>query len=123
MLSGRGRVGRGTKEVLDFLEIKEVSPDDFISSRFNEPVYTNIDVLDYNYSNLIENTVSNFYNFPDKFESTFSKFSSVADIYFAGHYHNPKAPILITNQDMKENSFNIDAVSYTHLTLPTICSV
>ena len=77
LLSGRGRVGRGTKEVLDFLEIKEVSPDDFINSRFNEPVYTNIDVLDYNYSNLIENTVSNFYNFPDKFESTFSKFSSV----------------------------------------------
>ena len=111
LLSGRGRVGRGTKEVLDFLEIKEVTPDDFINLKFNEPVYTNIDVLDYNYSNLIDNTVSNFYNFPDKFESTFSKFSSVADIYFAGHYHNPKAPRLITNQDMKENSFNIDVIA------------
>ena len=111
LLSGKGRVGSGTKEVLDFLKIKQVSPNDFVDKEFDEAVYTNIDVLDYNYSNSIENSISNFYNFPEKFESTFSKFSSVADIYFAGHYHNPKAPKLITNQDMKENSFNIDVIA------------
>jgi len=111
LLSGKGRVGSGTKEVLDFLKIKQVSPNDFVDKEFDEAVYTNIDVLDYNYSNSIGNSISNFYNFPEKFESTFSKFSSVADIYFAGHYHNPKAPKLITNQDMKENSFNIDVIA------------
>ena len=111
LLSGKGRVGSGTKEVLDFLKIKQVSPNDFVDKEFDEAVYTNIDVLDYNYSNSIENSISNFYNFPEKFESTFSKFSSVADVYFAGHYHNPKAPKLITNQDMKENSFNIDVIA------------
>ena len=111
LLSGKGRVGRGTKEVLDFLKIKEVSTQDFINLNFIEPVYTNLDVLDYNHSNLIDNSVSNFYNFPEKFESTFSKYSSVADIYFAGHYHNPKAPKLITRQDIKEDSFNIDVIA------------
>ena len=111
LLSGKGRVGSGTKEVLDFLKIKQVSPSDFIDKHFDEPVYTNIDVLDYNYSNSIDNSISNFYNFPEKFESTFYKFSSVADIYFAGHYHNPKAPKLITINDMKKSSFNIDVVA------------
>jgi len=111
LLSGKGRVGRGTKEVLDFLKIKEVSTQDFINLNFKEPVYTNLDVLDYNHSNLVDNSVSNFYNFPEKFESTFSKYSSVADIYFAGHYHNPKAPKLITRQDIKEDSFNIDVIA------------
>ena len=111
LLSGKGRVGSGTKEVLDFLKIKQVSPSDFIHKQFDEPVYTNIDVLDYNYSNSIDNSISNFYNFPEKFESTFYKFSSVADIYFAGHYHNPKAPKLITINDMKKSSFNIDVVA------------
>ena len=111
LLSGKGRVGSGTKEVLDYLKIQQVSPKDFIEKNFNNPVYTNIDVLDYNYSNLIKNSVSNFYNFPEKFESTFSKFSSVADIYFAGHYHNPKAPKLITLNDMKKNNFNIDVIA------------
>ena len=111
LLSGKGRVGTGTKEVLNFLKIKQVSPGDFINKNFDEPVYTNIDVLDYNYSDSIDNSISNFYNFPEKFESTFSKFSSVADIYFAGHYHNPKAPKLITINDMKKSIFNIDVVA------------
>jgi len=111
LLSGTGRVGGGTKEVLDFLKIKQVSPRDFIDKNFDEPVYTNIDVLDYNYSSSIDNSISNFYNYPEKFKSTFSKFFSVTDIFFAGHYHNPKAPKLITLDDMKKNSFNIDVVA------------
>ena len=111
LLSGKGRVGSGTKEVLDFLKIKEVSPHDFLNNNYNEAVYSNIDVLDYNFSDTIENTVSNFYKFPEKFVSTFSKFSSIADIYFAGHYHNPKAPKLITLNDMKKSNFNIDVIA------------
>ena len=111
LLSGKGRVGGGVKEVLDFLNIKQVSPKEFLNQAFNQPVYTNIDVLDYNYSDLIENTITNFYNFPEKFISTFSKFSAVSDIYFAGHYHNPKAPKLITLKDIKQNSFKIDVIA------------
>ena len=111
LLSGKGRVGSGTKEVLDFLKIKEVSPHDFINNNYNEAVYSNIDVLDYNFSDTIENTVSNFYKFPEKFVSTFSKFSSVADIYFAGHYHNPSAPKLITLQNIKKFDFNIKVIA------------
>ncbi len=111
LLSGMGRVGSGTKEVLDFLKIKQVSPSDFINKQFSEPVYTNIDVLDYNFSNFIDNSISNFYNFPQNFESSFSKFSSIADIYFAGHYHNPKAPKLITLNDLKKNSFKIEVIA------------
>ena len=111
LLSGKGRVGSGAKEVLDFLRIKQVAVKDFIEINFHEPVYTNVDVLDYNYSNSIENSISNFYSYPEKFESTFSKFFPVTDIYFAGHYHNPNAPKLITNNNLKKKSFNIDVIA------------
>ena len=111
LLTGKGRVGSGTKEVLDFLKIKEVSAHDFINETYSESVYVNIDVLDYNYSDLIENTVSNFYNYPEKFRSTFSKFLSVSDIYFAGHYHNPKAPKLITLDDIKNPDFSVQVIA------------
>ena len=111
LLTGKGRVGSGTKEVLDFLKIKEVSAHDFINETYNESVYVNIDVLDYNYSDSIENTVSNFYNYPEKFRSTFSKFLSVSDIYFAGHYHNPKAPKLITLDDIKNPDFYVQVIA------------
>ena len=111
LLTGKGRVGSGTKEVLDFLKIKEVSAHDFINKTYNQAVYVNIDVLDYNYSDSIENTVSNFYNYPEKFRSTFSKFLSVSDIYFAGHYHNPKAPKLITLDDIRSPDFNVQVIA------------
>ncbi|MBA4739426.1 MAG: alanine dehydrogenase [Flavobacteriaceae bacterium] len=111
LLTGKGRVGSGTKEVLDFLKIKEVSAHDFINETYSESVYVNIDVLDYNYSDSIENTVSNFYNYPEKFRSTFSKFLSVSDIYFAGHYHNPKAPKLITLDDIKNPDFSVQVIA------------
>ena len=100
LLTGRGRVGLGVKEVLDFMNIKEVSVNDYIYKKYDYPVYINIDVLDYNHSVKTENTIENFYKNPELFSSTFAKFNSVTDIFFAGHYHNPMAPMLISNNDI-----------------------
>lgn len=111
LLTGKGRVGSGVKEILDFMKIKEVSVNDYIHKEFNYPVYANIDVLDYNHSNKTENTIDNFYKNPELFVSTFSKFNSVTDIFFAGHYHNPKAPKLISNSDISNNDFNIKLIA------------
>jgi len=111
LITGKGRVGSGVKEVLDFMKIKEVSVNDYLEKEFNYPVYTNIDVLDYNYSNTTENTIDNFYKNPELFVSTFSKFNSITDIFFAGHYHNPKAPKLISNNDLSNNDFNIKLIA------------
>ena len=111
LLTGKGRVGSGVKEVLDFMKIKEVSVNDYLEKEFNYPVYANIDVLDYNHSDTTENTIDNFYKNPELFVSTFSKFNSITDIFFAGHYHNPKAPKLISNSDLSNNDFNIKLIA------------
>tara|TARA_X000000950_G_C13796326_1_gene611572 strand:- start:44 stop:1240 length:1197 start_codon:yes stop_codon:yes gene_type:complete len=111
LLTGKGRVGSGVKEVLDFMKIKQVSVKDYLDKEFNYPVYTNIDVLDYNHSDKTENTIDNFYRNPELFLSTFPKFNSVTDIFFAGHYHNPKAPKLISNNDISNNDFNIKLIA------------
>ena len=92
------------------MKIKEVSVNDYLEKEFNYPVYTNIDVLDYNHSDTTENTIDNFYKTPELFVSTFSKFNSITDIFFAGHYHNPKAPMLISNSDLSNNDFNIKLI-------------
>ena len=67
--------------------------------------------MDYNYSDTTENTIDNFYKNPELFVSTFSKFNSITDIFFAGHYHNPKAPKLISNSDLSNNDFNIKLIA------------
>jgi len=111
LLTGKGRVGSGVREILDFMKIKEVSVNDYLEKEFNYPVYTNIDVLDYNHSVKAENTIENFYKNPQLFLSTFHKYIPVTDIFFAGHYHNPKAPKLISNNDISNNDFNIKLIA------------
>ena len=111
LITGKGRVGTGVKEVLDFMKIKEVNVKDYLDKQYNYPVYANIDVLDYNHSTKIENTIDNFYKHPELFVSTFSKFNSMTDIFFAGHYHNPKAPKLISNSDLSNSDFNIKLIA------------
>ena len=53
--------------------IREVNVDDFINKDFQQPVYTNLDVLDYNKRiDGLESTKEYFYNSPSQFESSFS---------------------------------------------------
>ena len=61
VLTGKGRVGSGAKEILDFLNIKQVSVYEYLNKSFNEPVYVQIDVLDYN--ERIDNAVLDRFDF------------------------------------------------------------
>jgi saccharopine dehydrogenase (NAD+, L-lysine-forming) len=47
ILTGTGRVGQGAKEILDHLNIKQVSVNQFLNDKFEEAVYVQLDVLDY----------------------------------------------------------------------------
>ena len=47
VITGGGRVAGGAIEVLKKTNIKRVSPQDFLNTAFDEPVYTQLDVEDY----------------------------------------------------------------------------
>ena len=47
-LTGKGKVAFGAKEMLDGMKIKEVSVSDYLSKTYTYPVYTMLDVQDYN---------------------------------------------------------------------------
>jgi len=112
VLSGKGRVGFGAKEVLDYLQIKQVSVKEFLDNSFDEPVYVNIDVLDYNSRiDNNESSVDDFYKNPQEYSSTFMKFCKSSDVFIAGHYHNPKAPKLISKQNISSEDFNIRVIA------------
>ena len=48
VITGGGRVSGGAMEVLEKTNIKKVSPEDFLNKEFNFPVFTQLDVEDYN---------------------------------------------------------------------------
>ena len=112
VLTGNGRVGSGAKEILDFLKIKQVSVFDYRFNSFNEPVYVQIDVLDYNERIDKKNLDRfDFYKNPLDYKSTFNNFSKVSDMFIAGHYFDKNSPHLITLQDANSDDFKIKLIA------------
>ena len=112
VLSGTGKVALGAKEILDHLKIKQVNVKDYLTTNYDEPVYTMIDVLDYN--TRIDGKEGNryeFYNDPTPYKSNFMRFAKVSNMFIAGHFYGNDAPFLFTRKDAKHPEFNIDLVS------------
>ena len=112
VLTGHGKVGMGAKEILDGMKIKQVSVADFLSKNYSEPVYVQIDVLDYN--KRIDGQVLNnedFYKNPQDYISDFGRFTKVSDIYMAGHFHGNGAPDILTREMLKASDNKIQVVA------------
>lgn len=111
-LTGSGKVANGAQEILEHLQIKEVSVDAYLNRSFDEAVYCKIDVLDYNKrkdGQLLDKY--DMYNNPSAYESDFMRFAQVTDYFIAGHYFGDGAPYLYTRQDCKSDDFNIKVVA------------
>ena len=112
VLTGHGKVGMGTKEILDGMKIKQVSVDDFLNKVYSQPVYTQIDVLDYNKridGQVLDN--KDFYTNPQAYTSNFERFTKVADIFMAGHFHGNNAPDILTQDMLKAADCKIKVVA------------
>lgn len=112
VITGTGRVGSGAKELLDYINIKQVSVDDYLHKQFDCPVYVQIDVLDYNERKDKQQLGKiDFFENPQAYQSTFMKFARISDVFIAGHFYGNGAPFLFTREDAKSNEFNINVVA------------
>lgn len=113
VLTGHGKVGMGAKEILDGIKLKQVSTEDFLNKIYTQPVYTQIDVLDYN--KRIDGTKAenndDFYKNPKDYTSNFERFSKVADIFMAGHFHGNESPDILTREMLKAPDCKIKVVA------------
>jgi len=111
VLTGKGRVGNGAKEMLDAMGLREVSPEDFLNKDFKEPVYTQIDVDWYNVHKEGKTfDFQEFFTHPERFKGDFGKFTKVADVYIAGHYYGQGAPYIYTKEHVQAPDNKIKVV-------------
>jgi alanine dehydrogenase len=112
VLSGKGKVAFGAKEMLDGMKIKEVSVSDYLSKTYTYPVYTMIDVQDYNrHQSGIEFNKAEFYSNPEHFTSNFERFTTVSDIFMAGHFYGNGAPEILTQNMLATPNCKIKVVA------------
>lgn len=112
VLTGAGRVGKGAMETLDTAGIRKVSPGDFLSQQFTEPVYAQLSSADYHTRKTGGHfNRDEFHNHPELYESNFLPFAKEADMLLAGAFWNPNAPKLFTKEDMLSNAFKIKLIA------------
>lgn len=112
LLTGTGKVAKGAKEILDHLNIKEVSDALYLTSEFSEPVYCMADVMEYNKPK--DGSVGNkyaFYKDPTGYESNFMPYAKQTDYFIAGHFYGDGAPYLFTREDAVHAEFRINLVA------------
>ena len=112
LLTGRGRVGNGAKEMLDAMNLRKVSVSEYLEHQFNEPVYCQIDASEYNKrKDGSRGNKADFFANPQEYKSNFFRFAKVTDLYIAGHFYGNGAPYLYTREDAKHPEFKIKVVA------------
>lgn len=112
IVTGHGKVGSGIKEILDGIKIKQVSISDYLAKNFTQPVYCQIDVLDYNKrkdGQLLDKY--DFYQNPTEYISDFERFTKVSDMYISGHFHANNAPDILTRDMLNAPDCKIKIVA------------
>ena len=112
VLTGHGKVGLGAKEMLDAMKLKEVSIEDYLTKNYDRPVYTHIDLEDYN--KRIDGKPfdkQDFYANPQLYTSNFERFTKVSDIFMAGHFYGNGAPVILSKEMLKAPDNKIKVVA------------
>ncbi|HMB65022.1 MAG TPA: NAD(P)-dependent oxidoreductase [Eudoraea sp.] len=112
LLTGKGRVGNGAREMLEGMGLTEVGVDAYLNETFDEAVYCQIDVDEYNLrKDGTPGNMQDFFDHPGDYRSNFMRFARVTDLYMACHFYAAGAPYLYTRQDAKQPDFNIRVVA------------
>ncbi|MFV8337591.1 NAD(P)-dependent oxidoreductase [Flavobacterium sp. RSP29] len=112
VITGTGKVGNGAKEILDAIKVKEVSVENYLTKNYTQPVYTQIDVLEYNKrkdGQVFDFT--DFYDNPQEYISDFERFTKVSDICITGHFHANEAPVILTQEMLQSKDCKIKVVA------------
>jgi len=112
LLTGQGKVAAGAREILEALNLKEVKVEEYLNQDFEEAVFCQIKVLDYNKredgKKLNE---ADFFSHPEQYISDFMRFAKVTDYFIAGHFYGEGSPYLFTREDAKSADFNISLIA------------
>jgi alanine dehydrogenase len=112
LITGGGRVAHGALETLSMLNIKKVSPKEFLTQTFDEPVVCQVEPMHYvrrKDGELFD--MQHFINNPQDYESIFKPYTKVADIFIACHFWDNKSPKFIKRDDYLDDDFKISIIA------------
>lgn len=115
IVTGSGRVANGACETIGAMNIRKVTPYEFLNYTFREAVYVQLHSQDYYAAK--DNSPFSSYEFhhnPGDFRCTFSdanSYATMCDILIHCTYWDPRAEILFSKSRMRDPDFRIGVIA------------
>ncbi len=115
VVTGGGRVANGACETMGALNIRKVTPYEFLNYSFREPVYVQLHSHDY-YRAKDGSPWSdyNFHHFPQDHECVFTEkgsYASQTDLLIHCTFWDPRAAVLFSKAEMRNPDFRISVIA------------
>jgi saccharopine dehydrogenase (NAD+, L-lysine forming) len=111
-VTGSGRVTSGLLEIMNLLDIKLVTPHEYLTKTFTYPVYVHL------HSNSLYSRIKGdeyhrdeFHAQPHLYKCLFEKYFSTTDILFNGIYWDKSIARLFELEDIKKSDFKISVIA------------
>ncbi len=125
VLTGTGRVSNGAAMVLDDMGFHKVRPIDYVTKKFDQPVYTQLSSFYYakRKDGREFDDVRDFYNNPSLYESDFDHFLPMSDIMVNGIYWDNDAPAFFTLDQLSSDNFGIKVIADVTCDIAPVSSI
>ena len=103
IVTGDGRVAKGTLELLEFANINQITPNDFNKNNHSTAVFCNLPTSGYvKHKDDKEFDLQHFIQSPDMYVSDLENFLPHATMLISSHYWDPKSPRLFEKQNFQQ---------------------
>ena len=100
IITGDGRVAKGSLEFLEFAKINQVSPDEYLKNNNTSAIFCNLPTSSYvSCKDGRDFNLQHFINFPEKYISVLDKYLQTTNMLITSHYWDPKSPRLFKKND------------------------
>ena len=112
VVTGSGRVSTGVLDILNYLDIAQVSPEDYLTKTFEYPVFTHLKGGSL-YKRKVDGKYDRegFHKRPHEYECSFLPFAAVSDILMNGVYWDKNIPRLFELSDMQSAHFKMPVIA------------
>ena len=103
IITGDGRVAKGSLEFLEFTNIQKVSPAEYLQNNNSSAVFCNLPTAAYvSCKNGNEFDLQHFINSPEMYISVLDKYMHSTSMIISAHYWEPKSPRLLEKKDIEK---------------------
>lgn len=112
VLTGSGRVASGALDILQYLDIKEVSPDEYLAKQYDYPVFVHLKGADL-YARQDDSTYKrdDFHAHPEDYTCLFKPYASCTDLLINGIYWDKQIPRLFELNDITLPNFKMQVIA------------